>query len=143
VLVGQAMHWFDLDRAFPEIARVLRPGGVLAGLWNADDQSVEWVAGLVEVSRGEVGSAAPREELPSHPAFTPFQEAHFPHVHRRTADGLVATIGTHSHTLVVTPEQRAAVLGRIRAYLASRPETAHGEFDHPLTTLVIRALRAD
>jgi SAM-dependent methyltransferase len=32
VLAGQAMHWFDMDRALPEIARVLRPGGVLAGL---------------------------------------------------------------------------------------------------------------
>ncbi|WP_308190984.1 class I SAM-dependent methyltransferase [Pseudonocardia terrae] len=31
VLVGQAIHWFDPGRAFPEIARVLRPGGVLAG----------------------------------------------------------------------------------------------------------------
>ena len=37
VLVGQAMHWFDMDRAMPEIARVLAPGGVLAGLWNTDD----------------------------------------------------------------------------------------------------------
>src|SRR5436305_7874146 len=37
VLAGQAMHWFDLARALPEITRVLRPGGVLAGLWNRPD----------------------------------------------------------------------------------------------------------
>jgi SAM-dependent methyltransferase len=30
VAVSQAMHWFDPARALPEIARVLRPGGVLA-----------------------------------------------------------------------------------------------------------------
>jgi len=41
VLVGQAIHWFDMDRAVPEIARVLRPGGVLAGLWNGDDHTVD------------------------------------------------------------------------------------------------------
>ncbi len=29
VLVGSAVHWFDLSRAQPEIARVLRPGGRL------------------------------------------------------------------------------------------------------------------
>ena len=51
VLAGQAMHWFDLDRAMPEIARVLRPGGVLAGLWNVDDDRVGWVAGLAAISK--------------------------------------------------------------------------------------------
>jgi SAM-dependent methyltransferase len=30
VTASQAMHWFDPERALPEIARLLRPGGVLA-----------------------------------------------------------------------------------------------------------------
>lgn len=30
VTASQAMHWFEPDRALPEIARLLRPGGVLA-----------------------------------------------------------------------------------------------------------------
>jgi SAM-dependent methyltransferase len=30
VTVGQALHWFDLDRFYAEVRRVLRPGGVLA-----------------------------------------------------------------------------------------------------------------
>ncbi len=51
VLAGQAMHWFDLDRALPEIARVLTPGGVLAGLWNVDDDRVGWVAELAIISK--------------------------------------------------------------------------------------------
>src|SRR5262249_38614175 len=46
VLAGQAAHWFELARAMPEIARVLATGGVFAGLWNADDDRAEWVAGL-------------------------------------------------------------------------------------------------
>jgi SAM-dependent methyltransferase len=46
VTASQAMHWFDPDRALPEIARVLRPGGVLAAYdcdwppctdWEADE----------------------------------------------------------------------------------------------------------
>ncbi|MFF0489036.1 hypothetical protein ACFYTQ_08425 [Nocardia sp. NPDC004068] len=36
----------------------------------------------------------------------------------------------------------AEVLGRISDYLRERPETATGEFDMPLRTLVIRAVVA-
>jgi SAM-dependent methyltransferase len=34
VVVGQAFHWFANDVAVLEIARVLRPGGILARMWN-------------------------------------------------------------------------------------------------------------
>jgi SAM-dependent methyltransferase len=43
VTAGQAFHWFDADRALPEVARVLRPGGVLALTWNGADFTVPWV----------------------------------------------------------------------------------------------------
>jgi SAM-dependent methyltransferase len=61
VLVGQAWHWFDTGRALPELARVLRPGGVLAALWNADDHGVEWVAELHRAARGGAAGARHRE----------------------------------------------------------------------------------
>ena len=34
VLVAQAAHWFDLPAFYAEVARVLRPGGVLA-VWSS------------------------------------------------------------------------------------------------------------
>src|SRR4029077_9700031 len=30
IMVAQALHWFDLDRFYPEAKRVLKPGGVFA-----------------------------------------------------------------------------------------------------------------
>ncbi|WP_068026753.1 class I SAM-dependent methyltransferase [Nocardia mexicana] len=141
LVAGQAFHWFDLPKAFPEFARVLRPGGVLAAFWNMHDSSVEWVAELDRLSRSEVSfQRRAQDSEPSHPLFRPFERSYFPHAHRRTARSLAETIGTHSHVLVVSPEERATILGRITDYLRGQPETRDGEFDLPLRTLVIRTV---
>ncbi|MFE5737008.1 class I SAM-dependent methyltransferase [Streptomyces celluloflavus] len=155
VLAGNALHWFDMAVAGPEMARVLAPGGVLAGLWNVMDDRVEWVAGLARVS----GSAAigPRDtptgwraetagmHLPGTDAAALFgapEQAEFPHGQRRTADSLVATLATRAGMLVMPEPEREATLGRIRAYLASRPETADAEFALPMQTCVLRTRRS-
>jgi SAM-dependent methyltransferase len=39
VFAAQAFHWFDKAVALPEIARVLRRGGVFAIVWNEGDES--------------------------------------------------------------------------------------------------------
>jgi SAM-dependent methyltransferase len=139
VLVATAFHWFDTERALPEISRVLRPGGVLALLYDLADDSVPWVAELDELSRSSV--SVPRDQAPwapSHPGFTEVEQARFAHRHARTAESLTAMIGTHSHTMVISEEERAEVLGRVRAFLDSQPETSAGPFDYPLMTAAAR-----
>jgi SAM-dependent methyltransferase len=34
VTAAQAFHWFDADRALAECQRVLKPGGLVAAIWN-------------------------------------------------------------------------------------------------------------
>ena len=45
ITVAQALHWFDLDRFFLEVRRVLKPGGVLAvwtyGVLSVVDEAVD------------------------------------------------------------------------------------------------------
>ncbi|MEU8420223.1 class I SAM-dependent methyltransferase [Micromonospora sp. NPDC048835] len=154
VLAGNALHWFDMAVAGAEIARILAPGGILAGLWNILDDRVDWVAELERVS----GSAAigPRDTLGSWRAatagmlvpnsglvarFGSAEQVEFPHGQRRTAESLVATLATRAGMLVMPAQQRDDTLGRIRAFLESRPETAHGEFTLPMLTGVLRARR--
>lgn len=142
VLVGQAVHWFDLDVALPEIARVLRPGGVFAGLWNGDDHSVEWVAGYQGAAgiNNRVPDVGGERQL-SLPGFTGREFERFPHTVPTTVDGLVATLSTHSWALIIDPADRDEAMANIRAYLAARPETSSGTFELPLVTEVLRSLR--
>jgi SAM-dependent methyltransferase len=151
VVAGQAMHWFNMSVAGPEIARVLVPGGILAGLWNIDDDRVDWVAGLERISEGSASltlSTWESQVADSRLAtmflddlFGPPERAEFPHGWYRTADSLLATIATHSKLLIMDDEARSALLGRIRDYLAHRPETSAGEFLLPMVTGVLRAQR--
>jgi SAM-dependent methyltransferase len=153
VLAGQSMHWFDMDRAMPEIARVLTPGGVLAGLWNVDDDRAGWVAELAEMSkrksgvtllRWRDGVAKSREErliAAGSAFFHPAREREFEHGQARTAESLLATIATHSHLLVMTEPERARLLAQVRDFLQARPETSNGEFVLPMVTVALRALR--
>ncbi|GAA1327343.1 class I SAM-dependent methyltransferase [Brachybacterium rhamnosum] len=43
VTAAQAWHWFEADAASAEVLRLLRPGGVLALLWNTLDVQIPWV----------------------------------------------------------------------------------------------------
>lgn len=43
VTAAQAWHWFDTAAASAEAARLLRPGGVLALIWNTMDVQIPWV----------------------------------------------------------------------------------------------------
>jgi SAM-dependent methyltransferase len=153
VLVGQAMHWFDLSRAIPEIARVLAPGGVLAALWNVDDDRVGWVATLAQISKGQANVtllrwrdrvARTRQErlaTAGSGLFDALEVGEFAHGQRRTADSLVATIATHSNLLVLDEPDRARLLADVRDFLYTRPETGTGEFVLPMVTAVLRATR--
>jgi SAM-dependent methyltransferase len=149
VLCGQAAHWFDMDRAVPEIARVLTPGGVFAGLWNMDDDSEPWVAGLAAVYAPstthtqwrEKGHGWPSAEPARRGPFGPTEQAEFPHSQQHTIDSLVGLIATHSRQLVMDPAERERELAQVRSYLQARRETARGQFRLPMLTGVLRAVR--
>jgi SAM-dependent methyltransferase len=125
---AEAFHWFATRDAVAELARVLRPGGGLALLWNL----YEWDAGApwVEEVRTVLGEhLAPafaavdrnrpeswREPFAGAP-FEAFEHFDVRHSMRTDADGLVAHVSTWSHTRVLDEPARAELLRELEAVL--------------------------
>ncbi|WBQ04958.1 class I SAM-dependent methyltransferase [Kribbella sp. CA-293567] len=120
VIVGQAFHWFDHSRALPEIARVLRPHGVLGLLWNSYDTVVPWVRRLHRTMIGEDFLAGndefdPMPTLLQSDLFSMVETARFRHWHDLDRNGLKQLAQSHSRIAVLTESRRESVLEQIDA----------------------------
>ena len=132
VLVSTAWHWFDLGRAVPEIARVLKDGGRLGVLWTSRDRAEDWVANL-DVIRSpgqprnldEVRERLARQHsvvLPAGAEFGPPDVASFGFSRVISVTDALAWLATASEVLTASPAERDAGLTRARAALLARAD---------------------
>ena len=143
-VAAQSYHWFDPERAHPELARVVRRGGVFAAIWNDRDESVAWVNEYTEIIEGDRGQQDHGPDIV--PAFGnlfgPVESAQFRHSGSHTPDSLVALLQSRSYFLTASAQRQASLVARVRALAASHPDLAgRDEFDLPYVTLVFRAIR--
>ena len=121
VFAAQAFHWFDHDRALPEIGRVLRPGGVLAVVWNGPDESrpnplpAEYLDYLRELrrERSTLDETTPFSELIRRGPFGEVQEDAVPHEH--VLDRTEALDNARSVSWIASrdPDERERVILRL------------------------------
>jgi ubiquinone/menaquinone biosynthesis C-methylase UbiE len=153
VTVAQAFHWFDPPVALAELARVLRPGGHLFLVWNTRDRSVDWVRRF-----GDLLVDGPDAERPYDSyydvdyaalvaqagggAFEPMTVWHHAWEQPSDEDLLVARAESVSVVGALPPEQKAAVLDRVRDLARAHPDLAgRAAFPFPYTTMVWRTRR--
>ncbi len=116
VIAAQAFHWFDLDRALPEISRVLVPGGRLCLVWNQRNEKIPWVRRLGALIGTQEQLRDPAQALIFSELFGFVEEREFSHwqtVDRKTIQDLVLS---RSNVAVLDAEGRAAKLAEVLAF---------------------------
>lgn len=96
VVAAQCFHWFDHERALPEIRRVLKPRGRLSMVWNVRDERIPWIKKLSRVI-GQEQPVDPTEVLQESLRFIIVEEETFKHwqsVDRRSIQDLAASRST-------------------------------------------------
>ena len=128
VTVAQAFHWFDQDRALPEIHRVLRVRGILVLVWNMrdlDDPLQRDLEDLLQTVRDDIPgqiTGAWREPLSRSELFGPATVGTFSYEQWFTTDDLCDRVASTSFVAALPPVDREELLVRVRALAHGVPE---------------------
>ena len=129
VIAAQSFHWFDGPAALQEIHRVLQPGGKLGLIWNARDESVDWVAKLEELTQVHEKGApryrtgAWRQALERTELFTPLQAAHFRYAQVGGYGMVVDRIASSSFIAALPETEKNQIFDQVRGLLSTHPQT--------------------
>ncbi len=116
VSVAQAWHWCDPIAASGEIARILRPQGVLGLVWNQLDTSVPWVHRLSRIMHaGDVHKPGFRPAIG--PQFAGLESHLTMWEDRVTPEDIMELTKSRSYYLRAGAATRAKVMANLEWYL--------------------------
>jgi SAM-dependent methyltransferase len=127
VICAQSFHWFATRSALQEIHRILKPGAKFGLVWNARDESVDWVAAITRIIRPyEVG--VPRfyegdwRKAFTGEYFTALEKSVFAHQHVGAAEkAILDRIQSISFIASLPTHEKDKVADQLRALIASHP----------------------
>ncbi|BDX34004.1 SAM-dependent methyltransferase [Mycobacterium antarcticum] len=141
VLVAQAWHWFDPERAIKEVARVLRPGGRLGLVWNTRDERLGWVKDLGRIVGHEEDPFSRQVSLP-HP-FSGLERQQFEWTSYLTPQALIDLVASRSYCITSPAAVRSKTLEDVRELLRTHPALANATgLALPYITVGVRATLA-
>ena len=128
VVAGQAWHWFQPERAIPEIARVLRPRGVLGLVWNSRDTRVDWLRQAGEIMHERHDASATFESYVNvGPPFGEIVEHTVEWGARMSREAFLDLVRSRSYFITSTPDEQRATIAALETLLATHPDLAGAE----------------
>ena len=116
VVCAQSFHWFDLERALPEIARVLRRGGRLSLVWNQRDERIPWVRRLGALIGSQDQRRQPAEPVVQSALFGFVEDETFRFWQTVDRVSIKDLVLSRSNVAVLDEEARAAKLAEVLAF---------------------------
>jgi ubiquinone/menaquinone biosynthesis C-methylase UbiE len=113
VVAGQAFHWFDHERALPEIARVLRPGGRLALVWNERDEQIPWVRKLGRIIGSQEHQTDPTDALAASGCFAAVESTSYRHWQTIDRTSIQDLVLSRSNVAVLDEKARQAKIAEV------------------------------
>ena len=147
VVIGAALHWFDRPAADHEIARVLRPGGVVGVLANKRDTRPTWASALDDLLNERFTDLARSPRSTDQATFDPelFTApvyVEFPYSQTVDAEGLAEVVASRSYVIDMDDKGRARLMAAVRDLARTHPDLAGREtFDIPYLTVAVRSFR--
>jgi SAM-dependent methyltransferase len=116
VVSAQAFHWFDHDKALPEIARVLKPRGRLSLVWNQRDERIPWVKRLGRLIGTQDQLTDPGELLAASPRFGEVEQESFRFWQVVDQHSIRDLVRSRSTVAVLSPAQQEAKMAEVLAF---------------------------
>lgn len=116
VVAAQCLHWFDLDRALPEVARVLRPGGHVAVTWNVRDERIPWVRRLGNLIGTQEQLREPEAPLVHSGLFGFVEDETFHFWQDVNRESIIDLVASRSNIATLPDEERAERLRQVLAF---------------------------
>jgi len=116
VVSAQAFHWFDYDKALPEIARVLRPRGRLSLVWNQRDERIPWVKRLGKIIGTQDQLNDPVDLLEKSRLFGETEQEGFRFWQVVDQHSIRDLVRSRSNVAVLSPAEQEAKLAEVLAF---------------------------
>jgi ubiquinone/menaquinone biosynthesis C-methylase UbiE len=116
VVVAQAFHWFDHDAALAEIARVLKPGGHVALVWNSRDERIPWVRRMGDILGRQDSNTGSSQHLVHSDLFGFVEETTFKHWQEVNRETVLDLARSRSSFAAMDDDERERHLAELLAF---------------------------